>query len=1310
MLKRAATYIQVRRDAKTRRGKLKCKPPNRRCGGRCIPPTWDCRLNNEGNDPHLTAAGKGVDVTAGVADLQRGVKKLKKGVVTLSPDEIESGRRSISRGVKKLAPGDLQRKQEVQKKVYKAIGMVGAPLTVGILAFAMHRALKGVDSQTGGNFPYRRAMGDRIDNAAVSAVSSLRRNMPLGFGDRFIANDMLAKRNIRNTGYGVGQVAGVPDVPLSRTANTGYLGRQTSPDVQETIMQAQRASVNFNGQDRTNLPFDEWQRRSRDIFWRTPRGTTHAVPNTDNASGSVFSPKAANNLLRDSFRLNVASDLKPRAEQDAVIKGVQDQLDQTARTVRAAMSQATLNSRDPNDVELYIGRNPLSLTGNADVDRRSRALIVDLVTSRDPQAAKQHANSLYRETVNGFDQYFGAVAERASTPPGPNRAAQAQSFYVDANRAHAEFLGRSAGVNQRVTGPGTQSVTNRIVHAKQALGLRKPKITLTDSEIVNALSELGRSTPPTREGQLASLNEAYKSSQASFLRVPPETRSYGNAPPTPGPQGPAPKGGPPAPAPKERSARRRLRTAAQIAADLQKAGWGVEAAQAEAAKIVRSRKTDSVDREDKKCGKSGIPEGRKCTKKTLAATGTSGPSAEGAQARTKGYNFRRAASFAARAAFTVGSAAAAVDYVKNKKGRDLRTVFGFAMLAMLGAKSLASDIKNSKSSEKIVADLNKLKESPEVDKAALSKFQKFVTEADISSERVPTLINTMGVAGFFNPADPDRIRISEGATNKMAVGGTVSESATQGVAKFLEARAKYGSKFDPDAPINLDMMEREWTAALYIKNSEARQAFFTLHEGGHALHARNDYKSPREITVAGKKYAGSELTEALRKTSSLYGQHDLERKAKLDDYYSTGSRLEVFAEHYPIYIMQGKALKKANPVAYEWTKQTAEDALSKPYKIKAVTPEKWLEQLKLEAETRKADRADADKTAEELWKDMQKAFKNGDVRLATETLVEAKGQDPMFKQMLGSIYETICLYAALDSVENVKTDSVDREDKKCGKSGIAPGKKCTKQTTAGAVEPAKPSTTASPEPVAKPNNRAKILKIAAISAAVALSVGTTSLAKKYSPELLRTGIEGLSSGAVNSAIKSLPTSLQAKASKLQGDAKLSLAVMSMKADKMEMVGVNEQSNFSTWKSPKGGLVSVGSVGDSLVAFYSDPSRGGSSRVPGYNVSFKVDQHYKQKEGVDRKQGVKMAKTIESMFNEHVAKLPDNALLTATAFNEDGKGAKRASIYTRKGFTDIYTAKDGLTVIGIFKAKGKLVKPPEDEKERQAMWQKIHEEA
>ena len=876
MLKRAATYIQVRRDAKTRRGKLKCKPPNRRCGGRCIPPTWDCRLNNEGNDPHLTAAGKGVDVTAGVADLQRGVKKLKKGVVTLSPDEIESGRRSISRGVKKLAPGDLQRKQEVQKKVYKTIGMVGAPLTVGILAFAMHRALKGVDSQSGGNFPYRRVMGDRIDNAAVSAVSNIRRNMPLGFGDRYIANEMLAKRNIRNTGYGVGQVAGVPDVPLSRTANTGYLGRQTDADVAGNILRAQRSISGLE-----SMPFDEWQRQSRDTFWRTPRQGGHTVSDTDNASGSVFSPKAANNLLRDSFRLDIATDLKPKQEELAVIGGVRAHLEQTTRTVRAAMSQATLNSRDPNDVELYLGRNPLSLTGNADVDARSRALIVDLVTNRDPQTASRHANHLYRQTVNGFDQYFGAVAERAATPPGPNRAAQAQSFYVDANRAHSAFLGRAAGVRIAPTGPGTEAITNKIAHAKQALGLRKPRIELTDSEIVNALSELGRSVPPTREGQLSSLNVAYAHSQARFSRVPTETRQYGKAPKSPPASGGA----------NERSGKRRLRTAAQIAADLQKAGWGVEAAQAEAAKIVRQRKTDSVDREDKKCGKSGIPEGRKCTKKTLVATGSSGPSAE------------------------------------------------------------------------------------------------------------------------------------------------------------------------------------------------------------------------------------------------------------------------------------------------------------KP-----------------------------------------------------------KG--------------------------NVK-----------------------------------PSSTASTEPVDRPKIGPKLLKVAVIAGAVGLSIGTASVAKKYSPELLRTGISGLSSGAVNSAINSLPKSFQAQAKNLQGDAKRSLAVMSLKANKMEMVGISEQGNFSTWKSPKGALVSVGSVGDSLLTFYSEPKpRGGSTKVPGFAVSFKVDQHYQQKEGVSRKDGVRIAKTVEAMFTEHVNKLPANALLLATAFDNDSKGAKRDSIYKKKGFVDLYKSPKGFPVLGMFKVKGKLVSPPEDVNERQAMWERIHSEA
>jgi hypothetical protein len=305
-------------------------------------------------------------------------------------------------------------------------------------------------------------------------------------------------------------------------------------------------------------------------------------------------------------------------------------------------------------------------------------------------------------------------------------------------------------------------------------------------------------------------------------------------------------------------------------------------------------------------------------------------------------------------------------------------------------------------------------------------------------------------------------------------------------------------------------------------------------------------------------------------------------------------------------------------------------------------------------------------------------------------------------------------------VRSRKTDAEDREDKKCGKSGIPEGRKCTKKTLAatGSSGPSaekpkgnvKPSTPASPEPGAKPNNRAKLFKIAAIAAAVSLTIGSASVAKKYSPQILRTGVEGLSSGAVNDAIKRLPANLQAGASKLQGEAKLSLAVMEMKANKMEMVGVDEKSNFSTWKSAKGDLVSVGSVGDSLVAFYSERGSGGSKWFPGYNVSFKVDQHFAQKQGVDRKQGVKIAKTIESMFNAQVAKLPENALLTATPFEEDGQGAKRSSIYARKGFTDIRTQKTGLVVVGVFKAKGKLIKPPEDQKERQAMWEKIHEEA
>jgi hypothetical protein len=84
---RTAAYLAARarldaartrsRSGKTSRS-VNCNPPNVRCGGRCIPPSWDCRLKGEGPDPHLRAVK--TDPLSGFANIQRGIGRISKGV------------------------------------------------------------------------------------------------------------------------------------------------------------------------------------------------------------------------------------------------------------------------------------------------------------------------------------------------------------------------------------------------------------------------------------------------------------------------------------------------------------------------------------------------------------------------------------------------------------------------------------------------------------------------------------------------------------------------------------------------------------------------------------------------------------------------------------------------------------------------------------------------------------------------------------------------------------------------------------------------------------------------------------------------------------------------------------------------------------------------------------------------------------------------------------------------------------------------------------------------------------------------------
>jgi len=138
-----ATKARLDAPARSRTGKtaraVDCNPPNVKCGGRCIPPSWDCRLKGQGPDPHLRAVK--TDPLGGLASIQRGATRIAKGVTRGNISEVEGGKRAIIRGVVKATPGDLQRKQQLQATLENRTRLIGTGLAVVTVGLGTHALL-----------------------------------------------------------------------------------------------------------------------------------------------------------------------------------------------------------------------------------------------------------------------------------------------------------------------------------------------------------------------------------------------------------------------------------------------------------------------------------------------------------------------------------------------------------------------------------------------------------------------------------------------------------------------------------------------------------------------------------------------------------------------------------------------------------------------------------------------------------------------------------------------------------------------------------------------------------------------------------------------------------------------------------------------------------------------------------------------------------------------------------------------------------------------------------------------------------------
>jgi hypothetical protein len=126
----------------------------------------------------------------------------------------------------------------------------------------------------------------------------------------------------------------------------------------------------------------------------------------------------------------------------------------------------------------------------------------------------------------------------------------------------------------------------------------------------------------------------------------------------------------------------------------------------------------------------------------------------------------------------------------------------------------------------------------------------------------------------------------------------------------------------------------------------------------------------------------------------------------------------------------------------------------------------------------------------------------------------------------------------------------------------------------------------------------------------------------------------------------------------------------------EFVSDNKDLNFVTVKRNNGNLISFGSVGSKVITFGSERDSFSAKNFPIYEMGFQVNGGFgaeaKTQSREDQKKNLKLLRIAQTAFEDHIKHLPENVILTCSAYQEDSeaKGSKRQSLYEKKGFVSL----------------------------------------
>ena len=590
---------KARLDARKTNKNVKCTPPNKKCGGRCIPPSWDCRLKNEGSDKHLMAVK--TDPLKGAASIQRGFKRLAKGVVTGNIAEVQSGRGTITRGIVTVTPGNLQQKKELRQKIDRRTRFIGTVALLGVGGYALHTQAKKYG-------PYKRNVGDKIDIFARNGYNAALDRMPILGGIRE-NNRRAAATNTARTAEAILKEQTKGPAALERTLT------EAGADPLSSIQKGDAISANelkraLDRQDKDsaerNQRFDEWDGANRTTFL----GVTKVTSKNDFFKGeelSIYAEPAGENFLREAYGLKGKTGAALRLELGDQFRADRADYFRFAQQNGFKVKGGQKPFMDADTATKFAEFATESLKGQKEIRNAAQVHIEGLVREGGVQ---DRANTVYRDTITGFSNYFGEATKLSQTAPGVPIIREQRQLVEKADQARArELASRMPDLKlEGNIGPSVGEVIRRGYYATKVAGTKKSTYSVSDRLFRSAASELtGRPVNSITEAQQILRDKGFTG--ATYVQTAQTVKQ-------------APK--------KKLTKQQRLRTTTELAKKYREQGLSDVAAMQAAVKEMKERGDGfssyeaaflearydfkEGDRLGKPCGNSYIPKKHKCLK------------------------------------------------------------------------------------------------------------------------------------------------------------------------------------------------------------------------------------------------------------------------------------------------------------------------------------------------------------------------------------------------------------------------------------------------------------------------------------------------------------------------------------------------------------------------------------------------------------------------------------------------------------------------------------------------------------------------